>query len=314
MIGGKTSPGRKNMSLARLLRSALLPLSALLLLGAAWPLPPGVKVMHVNGYDLAYVERGTGTPLILLHGATSDLRSFALQMEPLAKHFRVIAISLRHYWPEPWNGQGAFSAKQQAEDVAAFIKALGVGKVHLLGHSRGGYIALELALAHSDLLRDLVLAEPALLLPGLVPGAGEGESKAVNAARDLRIATTNRLIQEGKLDAASEVWTDGINGKGSYQARPAALQQVVRENIRTVLGEEHEGKRTITCDEVRKFTLPVLLIRGEKGSHSTHLALDVLEKCFPDQRHMTIPGAVHTMNRSNPDEFNKAVIDFAAAR
>src|SRR4051812_39475370 len=244
------------MSLARLLRSALLPLGALLLLGAAWPVPAGIKTMSVNGYDLAYVERGTGTPLILLHGASNDLRSFALQMEPLAKNFRVISISLRHYWPEPWDGKGEFSAKQQAEDVAAFIKALGVGKVHLVGHSRGGYIALELALAHPELLRDLVLAEPALLLPGLVPGAVAAESKEVNAARDQRIATTTRLIQEGKIDEASEVWTDGINGKGSYKARPVALQQVVRDNIRTVLGEEHEGKRAITCDEVKKFTLP----------------------------------------------------------
>jgi len=302
------------MSLARLLRALVLPLVPLLLLGAAWPIPAGVKTMSVNGYDLAYVERGTGTPLILLHGATNDLRSFEPQMEPLAKRFRVISISLRHYWPEPWNGEGAFSAAQQAEDVAAFITALGVGKVHLVGHSRGGYIALELALAHPELLRDLVLAEPALLLPGLVPGAAAGESREVNAARDQRIATTTRLIQEGKIDEASEVWTDGINGKGSYRTRPAFLQQVVRDNIRTVLGEEHEGKRTITCDQVRNFTLPVLLIRGEKGSHSTHLALDVLEKCFPDERHMTIPKAVHTMNRSNPEEFNQAVMEFADGR
>src|SRR5262249_1961131 len=159
-------------------------------------------------------------------------------------------------------------------------------------HSRGGYVALEVALAHPELLRDLVLAEPALLLPGLVPGAAAAESKEVNAARDQRISTTNRLIGEGKIDDAAEVWTDGINGKGAYRSRPAALQQVVRDNIRTVLGEEREGKRTITCDEVKTFTLPVLPIRGEKGSHSTHLALDVLEKCFPDQRHMTIPKAV----------------------
>jgi esterase len=297
-----------------LLRSALLAVSAVLLAAAAWPVPAGIKTMTVNGYDLAYSERGSGETLILLHGASNDLRSFELQMEPLAKRFRVISVSLRHYWPEPWSGEGEFSARQQAEDVASFITALGAGPVHLVGHSRGGYIALELALAHPELLRDLVLAEPALLLPGLVPGAAAAESKEVSAARDQRIATTTRLIGDGKIEDASEVWTDGINGKGSYRSRPAPLQQVVRDNIRTVLGEEHEGKRTITCADVQKVTLPVLLMRGEKGSHSTHLALDVLEKCFPDQRHMMIAGAVHTMNRSNPDEFNRAVMEFAAGR
>ena len=291
---------------------ALALLAAGLLLAAAWPLPPGVKSLRVNGYDLAYVERGSGVPLILIHGASTDLRSFEPQMAPLSERFRIIAVSLRHYWPEPWNGEGEFSARQQVEDMAAFIKALGAGKVHLLGHSRGGYIALALARAHPELLRDLVLAEPALLLPGLVDGAKEGSE--VNAARDARIATTTRLIHDGQIEAATEAWIDGINGKGSYRARPAALQQVARDNIRTVLGEEREGKETITCADARAVTLPVLLIRGEKGSHSTHLALDVLEKCFPDQRHMTIPGAVHTMNRSNPEEFNRAVIAFAAQR
>src|SRR5262249_25554504 len=152
---------------------------------------------------------------------------------------RVIAVSLRHFWPEPWKGEGEFSSRQQAEDVATLIRGLGVGKVHLVGHSRGGYIALQVARAHPELLRDLVLAEPALLLPGLVRGAAS-EGSQVNAARDQRIATATRLIHEGKIDEATEVWVDGINGKGTYRARPPELQQVARDNIATVLGEEHE--------------------------------------------------------------------------
>jgi esterase len=299
MIGGRNRLGEEEMSSARPLCRLLMVLSLLVgaasVLGAAWPLPPGVKSLPVNGYDLAYLERGSGEPMILIHGASTDLRSFELQMAPLAAKYRVIAISLRHYWPEPWDGEGEFSARQQEEDVAAFITSLGAGKVHLVGHSRGGYIALDVARTHPELLRDLVLAEPALLLPGLVEGAAQGNE--VNAARNERIATTTRLIHENKLDEATEIWVDGINGKGVYRARPPALQAMARDNIRTVLGEEHEGKVTITCADAQKITLPVLLIRGEKGSPPTHLALDVLEKCFPDQRHMTIPGAPHGMNR-----------------
>jgi esterase len=298
----------------RRLAAALLMTAGTVALGAAaWPVPAGVKTMAVNGYDLAYVEEGKGEVLVLIHGASNDLRSFQQQMKPLGEKYRTISVSLRHFWPEPWTGEGEFSSEQQAADVAAFIKALGVGKVHLVGHSRGGYIALQVARAHPELLRDLVLAEPALLLPGLVEGAAPQGSE-MNEARNRRIETTTRLIKEGKLEQAAEVWTDGINGPGSYKARPPALQRVVIDNIRTVLGEEHEGKQTITCADAKKVTLPVLLIRGEKGSKSTHLALDVLEKCFPDQRHLTIPGAVHTMNRSHPAEFNKAVLDFVAGR
>jgi esterase len=317
MIRAKKIPcWEEEMSSARPIRRLLVALSllggAVTLLGAAWPLPPGVKSLKVNGYDLAYVEQGSGEPMILIHGASTDLRSFELQMAPLSAKYRVIAISLRHYWPEPWNGEGEFSARQQADDVAAFITALGAGKVHLVGHSRGGYIALDVARSHPELLRDLVLAEPALLLPGLVEGAAKGNE--VNAARNTRIETTNRLIHENKLDEATEVWVDGINGKGTYRSRTPDLQAMSRDNIRTVLGEEHENKATITCADAQKISLPVLLIRGEKGSPPTHLALDVLEKCFPDQRHMMIPGAPHGMNRSDPEIFNRAVLEFIAGR
>jgi hypothetical protein len=74
---------------------------ACLLLGAAqsvpppWPLPPGVKTVMANGYPMAYLERGVGPPLVLIHGALNDYRSWEAQMSSLSARFRVIAVSLR---------------------------------------------------------------------------------------------------------------------------------------------------------------------------------------------------------------------------
>src|ERR1700758_4119645 len=84
---------------------------------APWPLPPGVKTLHVNGYPMAYVEHGAGVPVMLVHGTNGDYRSFAPQMAPLGARYRAIAVSLRHYYPEPWDGEGEFSARQHGEDV-----------------------------------------------------------------------------------------------------------------------------------------------------------------------------------------------------
>ena len=128
-------------------------------------LPQGVKTLQVHGYDMAYVENGSGRPLIMVHGAMSDYRTWAAQMQPLGQTSRAIAVSLRHYFPERWDGKGgSFSWKQHVADLMSFIKALNAGPIDLVGHSRGGLVAAELALAQPGLIRRLILAEPGLIL------------------------------------------------------------------------------------------------------------------------------------------------------
>src|SRR4051794_13632043 len=111
---------------------------AAFLLGASepgqltWELPAGVKTLTVNGYPMAYVERGAGPTLVLVHGAVSDYRTFAPQITSLSPRVHVIAVSLRHYYPERWNGKGSdFSERQHAQDLIAFIERLGTGPVYL---------------------------------------------------------------------------------------------------------------------------------------------------------------------------------------
>jgi alpha-beta hydrolase superfamily lysophospholipase len=112
----------------------------------AWPIPQGIKWETVNGYPIAYREGGTGTPVVLVHGAMADYRAWNILFDQFSTAHRVIAVSLRHSFPEQWNGVGDdFSTEQHAQDVAALIKKLGLGKVHLLGHSRGGGVAVEVA-------------------------------------------------------------------------------------------------------------------------------------------------------------------------
>ena len=137
-----------------------------------------VKTLRVNGYDLSYIERGSGIPIVLVHGSLNDYRIWAAQMAPFSVRYRVIALSLRHYYPERWNGQGDdFSIEQQARDVVAFIRQLGAGKVHLIAHSRGGNVGLQVAKWNPELLRSVVLAD-ASGLEGLLPPGASGDSDA----------------------------------------------------------------------------------------------------------------------------------------
>jgi len=71
-----------------------------------WPLPEGIKSAEVNGYDMAYQEAGSGPHIVLVHGALTDYRIWNTLVPAFAKRFHVIAVSLRHYYPEKWDGTG----------------------------------------------------------------------------------------------------------------------------------------------------------------------------------------------------------------
>jgi hypothetical protein len=89
-------------------------------------LPAGVKTLRVNGYDMAYMESGSGRPLVMVHGAMSDYRSWAAQMEPFGRTNRAVAVSLRHYFPERWDGKGGSFSWQQHDRASSWTRGASV--------------------------------------------------------------------------------------------------------------------------------------------------------------------------------------------
>ena len=124
------------------------------------PDSPPIKTVRVNGAELSYVEQGRGDPVILIHGALHDYRSWSVQWPQLSKRFRVIAYSQRYNHPNPPIADGSqFSVEIFAADLAAFIESLRLAPVHLVGHSRGANIAMRVARDHPALVRSVVLWE-----------------------------------------------------------------------------------------------------------------------------------------------------------
>jgi pimeloyl-ACP methyl ester carboxylesterase len=277
---------------------------------APWPLPPGVKTLAVNGYPMAYVEHGAGVPIVLVHGTNGDYRSFAPQMEALGARYRAISVSLRHYYPEPWDGEGEFSARQHVEDVIAFIEALGQ-RAHLVGHSRGGHVSMHVALRRPDLLRSLTLVEPGLPPAALLPGSPDGERFA--ATRKERTRRLTELIRAGKIDEAAEHFVDAISGPGTYRARTAAANEMTRDNIRTALGEARDTREPVTPERAATLKVPALLIGGGKSPERFAPVLDALERAIPNVKRVVMPDAGHTMYRTAPEAFNAAVLEFVAS-
>jgi pimeloyl-ACP methyl ester carboxylesterase len=112
--------------------------------------------VEVGGQRVAYECEGQGPPLVLLHGAVCDSRVWREQLEAFADDFTVVA------WDAPGCGRSSdppepFAMEDFAANLAGFIEALDMGPSHVLGHSWGSSLALELYRHHSRLIRSLVL-------------------------------------------------------------------------------------------------------------------------------------------------------------
>lgn len=191
---------------------------------ANWVIPEGVLTVDCEGYPLAYVEQGWGETIVLVHGSLSDYRYWSPQLDDLRDRHRVIAVSLRHCFPEPWDGRGdGFSIGQHARDLVWFVRRF-ERPVTLVGFSRGGVVSVEAARAHPELFDRLVLVEPGLFsvlardgLPGEDPAA-HVFSRATALAFLCRPAAAS---DAGAVDGRRERSRALPNGPGRNPAMPA---------------------------------------------------------------------------------------------
>lgn len=122
---------------------------------AAQPAPPG-KIVSLSGIDLHYQERGSGEPLILLHGFGACGAMWGPIADELAKEHRVILPDMRgHGWST--NPTKAFTHRQSAEDILMLMDSLGIARAQAMGISSGGMTLLHLATSHPGRLDAIVL-------------------------------------------------------------------------------------------------------------------------------------------------------------
>jgi esterase len=267
-----------------------------------------MQTLRVNGYDIAYLEIGQGPPLVCVHGTLGDFRTWSAVFGPLSRKHRVISLSLRHFFPEHWDGTGNdYRMAQHVADVIGFIEKLDTRPVDLMGHSRGGHIAFRVANARPDLLRRLVLAEPGGDLDDtLAPPATPGTSQRV------RISTAAEKVAAGDIDGALMSFVDGIDGEGAWARLPAAAKQQLRDNAITLIGQVDENRKPYARADAESIRPPTLLVGGADTQGSLPMVLHALAAHIPGATTALIPGARHWMFEQSPERFCEIVLAFLA--
>jgi pimeloyl-ACP methyl ester carboxylesterase len=269
-----------------------------------------MQTLPVNGYDMAYLDAGQGPPLVCVHGSLCDFRIWHCVLGPLSTKHRVIALSLRHFFPERWDGSGnTYSIAQHVSDVIGFIEQLNVGPVDLMGHSRGGHVAFRVAQQRPDLLRKLILAEPggeldATLDPDFKPGPSPLAA---------RIATAADKIAAGDVEGGLTFFFDAIEGPGAWARLPATPKQQLRDNAFTLIGQARDNRPPFSKADAEAIAMPTLFIGGARTKGTLPLVLRTLAAHVPDAKTAMIPNTTHPMFEQAPQKYCEIVLEFLGA-
>jgi non-heme chloroperoxidase len=264
----------------------------------------------VDGVELHYVERGSGAPVVLVHGSLADYTYWELsdQIPLLAERHRVVAYSRRYNHPNR-NPRGAdHSPMVEARDLAGLLEQLGTGPVHLVGHSYGAYTALVYALDHPERVRSLVLAEPPIIswLPD-VPG-GEGIYEGFMAG-----------VWEPLAQAFAQGTHEGLDftARWYFQVQWEEVEPEWQTLFRRNADEWHAlavSAHTfpkLDYDRVRALAVPTLLLSAGKNAGGFNDLVDGhLERLLPDVERVIIPDVSHEMFLDDRAASARAMLGF----
>jgi pimeloyl-ACP methyl ester carboxylesterase len=269
-----------------------------------------LQKVDVNDVELHYVEQGKGDPLILVHGGLADYREWSQQMERFAQRYRVIAYSRRYNHPNQNRQQRPdHSALIEAEDLAAFMGAVGIERGHVVGYSYGAFAALCLALEHPERVRALVLAEPPV--HRWVIGLPGGDALFADLMTRLW-EPAGQAFRRGDKAEALRVSLDFFAGPGALSQTPPEVRQVLEDNLHEweALTTSSDAFPMLAKERVAQLGMPTLLMTGDQTLPIHRLVNDEIERVWPHVQRVRLPKATHDMWNEQPDACGAAVFKF----
>jgi pimeloyl-ACP methyl ester carboxylesterase len=265
-----------------------------------------LRVIRLADTELHFIEQGSGTPVVLVHGTLGTLDSWRAQVGPLASTFRVVSYSRRYHPPNAARPDGAtYAASRHAEDLIAFIDALQLERVHLVGASYGAYVALLVTLRRPDLVRSLVLGEPPLFPWLSRTPAGDSLRRAF---AETTLDAARAALARGDSMEAIRRYLVGTGGRpGEIDAGLARLAFALRLELAAPAADYMPP---LSCGDVGGIRSPVLLVSGAASPPLFRVATDELARCFPHEEVARIVGAGHRMHAENPRAYNEIVLAF----
>lgn len=250
------------------------------------------------GFKLHYREAGEGPVVILLHGLGGDGSRWTATMNVLAKDFRVIALD-----------QIGFGASDKplvnydhgllGEFLVEFMKAIGVDKASILGHSMGAFVGMDAAVNHPEMVDRLILLD------------GGGMENAPRSAHLVQ-------IQNGTTLAQTREYFELM-----FYDKSRVTDQMVRDNYVRRLNASYTISRMqearaknlalLTEEQARGIRAPTLIIWGKQDELLDPSMAGELDRVIPDARVELLDKCGHIPQVEQPERFHQLVYEFLIA-
>jgi pimeloyl-ACP methyl ester carboxylesterase len=266
----------------------------------------------VDGVDLEYEVRGVGEPVVLVHAGVFASWYKPLLDEPvLTGRYRVLTYHRIGYAGSS-RVSGPVSIAQQAAHLGALMRHLGIQRAHLVGHSSGGNIILQLALDAPEMVASLAVLEPAL------PVEPSGSERLLSTRAFM--APVIERYRTGDKAGAVDGFMRGVTGPDYRIALDKALPGAFGEAVAsadTFFGQELPAVRqwAFRREDARRITQPVLAVIGEKSREQSPIwnaRQEMLLTWLPNAEGFVLPGATHLLYLENPRGMAESLAAFFA--
>jgi pimeloyl-ACP methyl ester carboxylesterase len=258
---------------------------------------------NVNGTRLFYEIIGSGSPLVLIHGFSTDRRLWDAQIEAFSKNYQVIRYDLRGFGKSALPTTESYS---HHEDLKALIGYLGIEQASYLGQSLGGAIALNFALSYPELTKSII---------ALAPGGMGGFEWPVELRRELDQVWS--VAESDGIEAVKEAWM-GVAWFESAHKFPevaASLKKILSDysGWHFVNDNPNRDLDPPANERLEEISVPTLVVIGELDLPSyNHPIADALHQRIPNAQKVVMPGVGHNANLEDPANFNKIVTSYLA--
>lgn len=249
-----------------------------------------------------YQQTGDATnpAVIIIHGLFGSLENLNVVARALASKFNVINVDLRNHGRSFHDVDMSYPV--MANDIKILLDELKLDKVHLVGHSMGGKVAMQFAQLFAEQVDKLVVLDIAPV--------------AYHSRHDAIIAALNE-VQQRQVSSRSEA--DGI--MSTYIDTPGVRQFLLKSLAKNEAGQlawrfnldvitEKYDTITDNINESHSCLCDTLFIKGNNSDYILPEHKDSIARLFPNARAKIIQGAGHWLHAEKPDAVNRSIIDF----
>ncbi len=262
-----------------------------------------MQCFQIDDIQLEYEVRGQGEPVLLIHlSVIADGLGFPLVASPeIAESYQLIHYHRRGYG-QSTRGNVPLTAAREAADAAALLRHLGIQHAHIVGHSFGGQIALQLAVDAPSLAYSLALLEPSL------PAAPGGQARLQQL-----FAPMMEAYRAGDKRKAMESLSDRIFGPGWQaiveQAVPGGVEHAARDFDTFIQEQGPIQEWQFGPEQATAIKQPLLSMMGVSTSPFMKAGRSLLREWFPQTEDCDIQ-ATHLLQMQDPRAVAHGLVAF----